>query len=151
MAFPPYGILAVVIVVPSCPSTNETVYVFVLHIAYSVTVAPSVDVKFLTFCPSLYAVPVPSAFSFHPTNFELADEKPLAVRFFATSNFMLIDDVVPIASVRFLSKAIVYEIGDHCAYIVTEPLSDSVKFVTLCSSVYSVPDDASPRHHPVKL
>lgn len=91
-----------------------TAYVFVDHCAYSVTVPPLSSVRFLTDCLSEYAVPFPSFFVFHPVNFELADEKPLAVRFFDVPYDIFICSVVPAASSLFLSNLIVYVFGVHC-------------------------------------
>ena len=151
MASAPWLTRAVDIVVPSCPSTNVTVYEFVDHCAYSVTVPPSSAVRFFTSCPFEYELPVPSALAFHSVHFALGDEKPFGESVFVSPYRIDISGVDPVASALFPSNRIRYKIGVHCAYSVTEPFDSDERLDTDAPSAYSVPDTASDRRHPENM
>ena len=68
---------------------------FTVHCAYNVTV-PDVA-KFETLAPSKYAVPVPSAFVFHPANVYPEIVYPFEVKFLASSYFIAKLAIVPVA------------------------------------------------------
>ena len=94
---------------------------------------------------------MPSALAFHPVHFALGDEKPFVDSDFVSPYRIDISEVVPVASALFPSNRILYEIGVHCAYSVTEPFDADERFVTDTPSAYSVPDTASDRRHPEKM